>query len=130
MHSKQTFRTKINGTPSNVMCYGHRKFCVNENFMGKQKKVKHLKKYYLENKIHTFQIIINDKFIVNIVLTKGCMHIHSKEYIKLFYKRIVNMYLVLHFFHIYFWNKIFCKLLFKIHIVASIYHFFVLIIFE
>jgi hypothetical protein len=109
MHSKQTFRTKINGTPSNVMCYGHCKFCVNENFMGKQKKVKHLKKYYLENKIHTFQLIINDKFIVNIVLTKGCMHIHSKEYIKLFYKRIVNIYLVLHFFIYIFGIKYFAS---------------------
>jgi len=101
MHSKQTYGAKISGTPSNVMCYGHHNFCVNENVMGKQKKVKHLKKYYLEKKIHTFQLIISDKFIVTIVLTKGCMHIHSKESIKLFYKRIVNIYLVLFIFFIY-----------------------------
>jgi hypothetical protein len=91
MHSKQTYGAKISGTPSNVMCYGHHNFCVNENFMGN----KHLKKYYLENKLHTFQLIISNKFIVNIVFTKGCMHIHSKESTKLFYKRIVNIYLVL-----------------------------------
>jgi folate-dependent phosphoribosylglycinamide formyltransferase PurN len=101
MHSKQTYGAKISGTPSNVMCYGQNNFCVNENVMGKQKKVKHLKKYYLEKKIHTFQLIISDKFIVNIVLTKGWMHIHSKESIKLFYKRIVNIYLVLFIFFIY-----------------------------
>lgn len=101
MHSKHTYGAKINGTSSNVMCYGHYNFCVNENFMGKQKKVKHLKKYYLENKLQTFQLIINNKFIVNIVFMKGCMHIHSKESIKLFYKRIVNIYLVLFIFFIY-----------------------------
>jgi hypothetical protein len=111
MHSKQTYGAKIVGTPSNVMCYGHHNFCVNENFMGKQTKVKHLKKYYLESKLHTFQLIINDKFIVNIVLMKGCMHIHSKESIILFYERIVNIYLVLFIFHIHFLNEIFCKLL-------------------